>query len=183
MQGKFTETEYGPTASAATVDPTLFFAIRTDTLSSPPFVVNYGVMATGAVNNSPQKIWADITTNGESGVRVYVSSANAGLVSSSASYTISSVTGDLNSVGEGFGAQGVSVTQSSGGPLAITTGIYSQSGNTVGIVDTTIREIFNSPGPIDGGSGSFQLKAKPATTARSASDYTETLKLIVAGSF
>lgn len=183
MQGKFTETGYGPTASAATVNPTLSFAVRTDTLSTPPFIMDFGVMTTGSVNTGPQKIWADVSTNGENGARVYVSSTNGGLVSASSGYTIASTTGDLNSLGEGFGAQGFSVTQSSGGPMAITTGIYSQPANTVGIVDSTIREIFNSPGPVGNGSGSFQVKAKPATTARPAADYTEIIKLIVAGSF
>jgi hypothetical protein len=140
-------------------------------------------MSTGSVNIGPDKIWADISTNSANGCNVYVAGTNAGLVSASSSYTIASVTGDLNSLGEGFGAQGVSATQSSGGPFAITTGIYSQAGNTVGIVDTNVREIFNSPGPVIGASGSFQVKSKPATTARPATDYTEIFKLIAAGRF
>lgn len=183
MQGKFTETEFGPTATAATVSPTLSFAIRTDSTSTGPFAIGFGVMATGSVNTATDKIWADISTNGESGARVYVSGANAGLISSGASYTINSVTGDLAGLGEGFGAQGVSVTQSSGGPLVLTSPYNNLSGNNVGIVDTNIREIFNSAGPVNGGSGSFQMKSKPATTARPASDYSELLTVIAAGSF
>jgi len=183
MQGKFTETGYSPIVSAVTVNSTLSFGITTDNQSNPPFAVDFSVMATGSVNTASNKIWASLSTNGQSGGKIYVTGVNAGLVSSSAGYAISSVTGDLNSLGEGFGAQGVSATQTSGGPLAITTGIYSQAGNTVGIVDTNVREIFNSSGPITGGSGSFQLKSKPATTARPAADYTETLKVIASGNF
>lgn len=183
MQGKFTETGYGPTATQATVSPTLSFAVRTDSLPNAPFAVGFGVMATGSVNVVADKIWTDITTNAANGMKVYVAGSSAGLVSVSAAYTIASVTGDLNALGEGFGAQGFSVTQTSGGPLAITPGIYSQAGNTVGIVDSNVREIFTSPGPINLGSGSFQLKSKPATTAHPATDYAETLTLIAAGNF
>ncbi|MEI8343875.1 MAG: hypothetical protein WCF93_02930 [Candidatus Moraniibacteriota bacterium] len=182
MQGKFTETGYGPAASAATVNPTLSFGITTDTQSSPPFSMAFGTMNTGSVNIGPSKIWASFATNAANGGKVYVSSANGGLLSASSSYQINAATGDLSSLSEGFGAQGYSVTQTSGGPLSMVSP-YNQSGNNVGIVNSTIREIFSTTAPIVGGSGSFQLKARPNTTARPASDYAETLTMIAAGNF
>jgi hypothetical protein len=63
---------------------------------------------------------------------------------------------------EGFGAQGNSATQSSGGPLSISA-LYDTSLDNVGILDTTIREIFETNNPIIGGRGSFIVKAKSSS--------------------
>jgi hypothetical protein len=178
MQGKFSETGYGPTASAATVNPTLSFSVGTDdNPSTPPFIINFGNMVPGNVNVSPHYINVGLDTNGVSGGRVYVYSANAGLYSSVANYKINAMTGSLTSV-EGFGAQG-----RSGGTLTLDAP-YDQIGtDTVGIVNSTVREIFNTAGPITGGTGSFLLKSRPATTAPAATDYAELLTVIAAGSF
>jgi len=65
MQGKFTETNYGPVATAATVSPTLTFDIdvsATDTETDPPFSINFGDLVAGSVTDSPQKIWIDLST-------------------------------------------------------------------------------------------------------------------------
>jgi len=182
IQGKFTETGYGPTASASTVNPTLSFGITTDTQSSPPFSMAFGSMNTGSVNTGPSKIWVSLETNATNGGKVYVSGANGGLSSASSSYQINAVTGDLSSLSEGFGIQGFSVGETSGGPFALAS-IYNQAGNIVGIADQTLREIFYTNSPIIGGTGSVQLKVRPNTTARPASDYAETLTMVAAGNF
>ena len=182
MQGKFSETGYGPAASAATVSPTLSFGVNTDNQATPPFSIDFGNMVPTTVNTSPHNINVSLNTNGVNGGRVYVYGSNAGLFSAGANYKIAAVSGNLNSLSEGFGAQGVSATQTSGGPLTVAT-LYNQGGNTVGIADQTVRDIFDTTGPITGGSGSFVLKAKPASTAPAASDYTELLTVIASGSF
>jgi hypothetical protein len=185
MQGKFTETGYGPTASAATVSPQMTFDIdvsASDTETGPPFTTNFGNLIASTVTDSPEKIWVDFTTNGESGGRVYVYGSNAGLASTRAAYTISAVTGNLTSLSEGFGAQGSSATQSAGGPFAIATA-YSLSSNNVAITDTTIREIFTTTSPTTDGRGSFLLKAKSSAVTPAASDYTESLTVIASASF
>ncbi len=185
MQGKFTETGYGPTASASTVSPQLTFDIdvsASDTETGPPFTTNFGSLIATTVTDSPEKIWVDFTTNGESGGRVYVYGSNAGLSSTRAAYTISAVTGNLTSLSEGFGAQGSTATQSSGGPFAIATA-YSLSSNNVAITDTSIREIFTTSAPTTGGRGSFLLKAKSSAVTPAASDYTESLTVIASASF
>jgi hypothetical protein len=67
MQGKFTETGYGPTASAATINPTMTFDIdvsASDTETAPPFATNIGSLIAATVTDSPEKIWVDFTTNG-----------------------------------------------------------------------------------------------------------------------
>lgn len=185
IQGKFTETGYGPTASASTVSPQLTFDIdvsASDTETGPPFTTDIGSLIATTVTDSPEKIWVDFTTNGESGGRVYISGTNAGLQSSKTGYTISAVTGNLTALAEGFGAQGSSATQSAGGPFAIATA-YNLSSNNVAITDTTIREIFTTSNPTTNGRGSFLLKAKSSAVTPAANDYTESLTVIASASF
>lgn len=173
MQGRATETGYGPLASAATTNPTLSFGITSSN------TVNFGDLIPGSVNNSPQNVSVSFETNAANGGRVYVTGANGGLHSSAASYDISSTTGNLAALpGGGFGAQGVT-----GGTLALVSPYDNLSGDNVGIVDQNVREIFSAIAPIVGGTGIFTLKARPASTAPAASDYAETLTIVAAGSF
>ncbi|MDD5083958.1 MAG: hypothetical protein PHT88_03435 [Candidatus Moranbacteria bacterium] len=181
MQGDFTETGYGPIATASTINPTMTFDIdvsATDTDTSPPFTINLGDLIASTITDGPQKIWVDFSTNGELGGRVYVVAQNAGLQSVAASYKINAVTGNLSALPQGFGAQGSSVANG----LSIAT-LYDLSGDNVGVTDTNIREIFSSTSPTTGGRGSFLLKAKSAATTPSASDYAETLTVIASASF
>lgn len=185
IQGSFTETGYGPAASAATVNPQLTFDIDVsagDTETGPPFITNLGSLVAATVTDSPEKIWVDFTTNGESGGKVYVYGTYAGLTSTRAGYTISAVTGNLTSLSEGFGAQGSSATQSAGGPFAIASA-YNLSSNNVAITDTNIREIFTSSNPTTAGRGSFLLKAKSSAVTPAASDYSESLTVVASASF
>lgn len=90
---------------------------------------------------------------------------------------------DLSGVGEGFGLQGETVGQGSGGPLAKVSP-YNGSGENVGIVNTTIRELFSTTSsPITNGRGSFLMKTKASTTAPASGDYTDTLTLIASSTF
>lgn len=185
IHGDFTETGWGPTANAATVGSQLSFDIDvsvSDTETGPPFTMNLGSLPAGSVVGSSEKIWVDIDTNATAGARVYVASGNAGLASVAAAYTITAVSGDLTALNEGFGAQGLSATQTTGGPLTISSP-YNVSGNTVGITDTLIRNIFESGTPLTGGRGSFGLKAKSSTLTPAATDYTETLTIVAAAQF
>jgi hypothetical protein len=184
-RGNFTESGYGPTSSASTVDPQLSFDIdvaATDISTSPPFVIDFGSLLVSTVTDSPKKVWISLDTNGESGGKVYLSGQNAGLRSSSAAYTIGSSTANLAILAEGFGVQGSTSTQTSGGPLALTAP-YNGAAANVGVADSTIREIFNTPAPIVGGRGSFVLKAKTKPLTPSSGDYTETLTAIASASF
>ncbi|OIQ01782.1 MAG: hypothetical protein AUK58_04065 [Candidatus Moranbacteria bacterium CG2_30_41_165] len=175
-QGKFTETAYGPTASASTVSPQV-------TLSMNINAINFGSLNSGIVTSGPQNIVVNFATNGESGGNIYMSGQNGGLLSSSSSHQINSLTGDLTASAEGFGAQGVSVTQSSGGPLTITSPYDVLTGDNVGIVNASVREIFATTGPVSGGQGTFLLKAKASSVTPSAGDYSETLTVIASARF
>lgn len=179
-QGKFTETGYGPTASAATVSPQMTFDIDVSAsdVDNSVSTINLGNLYAGTVVDSPEKIWLDFITNGENGGRIYVYSSNAGLQSTVAGYTISAVTGNLTVLSEGFGAQESTSTNGLSADA-----LYDQSGNTVGIVDTSIREIFTASAPTTNGRGSFLLKAKSSSVTPAAGDYTETLTVIASASF
>lgn len=185
-RGKFTESAYGPASTGVTTDdPSLSFDIdvsATDTSTSPPYSVVFGSLPVSTVTDSPVRVWVSIDSNAESGAKVYVSGKNTGLTSASVGYTINSVTGDLSSLAEGYGVQGLSATQSSGGPLALVSP-YDGTGANVGIVDTLIREIFSASAPVTAGRGSFILKAKTKPLTPAAGDYTETLTAIASASF
>lgn len=185
MQGKFTETGHGPVATVATVSPQLTFDVdvsATDSDTNPPFTTIFSSLTAGTVFDSPDKIWVDFETNGESGGRVYIYGQNAGLLSSEKSTTIPSASGDLASLSSGFGAQGSTVTQGSGGPLGISSP-YNGSSHVVGIIDASIRDIFTTTAPIVAGRASLILKAKSNAVTPASADYTERITMIASGSF
>lgn len=185
FQGKFTETQYGPTASAATVAPSITFDIDVsaiDTETAPPYTTTFGNLLPATVTDGAEKIWIDIDTNANSGAMVYVKSANGGLKSTYTGVTIASATADLASAGTGFGLQGSTATQTSGGPLTISAP-YNGSAQNVGFVDAALREIFSSAAPITAGRGSFILKAKSAATTPAGADYQDVLTIVAAGSY
>jgi hypothetical protein len=185
MQGKFSESGYGPISTAATVTSALSFEIDvapTDIQTTPPYIINMGDLNPGTLVTSSDHVWVSLTTNTSNGGSVFVYGQNGGLRSVSAGYTISTVSGDLSSLQSGFGAQGVGATQTSGGPFTIDVG-YTGVGGVVGMTDALVRQIFLSNGPVSGGRGSFVVKAKSANDTPEAADYTETLTVIAAANY
>ena len=184
-RGKYTQSPYGPISTSATVNPSVTFEIdisATDQTTSPPYLVNFGSLLAATVNTSPVRVWISFDTNGEAGGNVYVAAHNGGLVSSVGSYTIPSSTGDLSSLSEGFGAQGASSTQASGGPFNVLSP-YNNSGGNVGILDSSYRVIFSSSSPLSSGRASYYLLAKPQVMTPAAADYSEILTMVEAISF
>ncbi len=184
-RGHYTESGYGPTSNATTADPQLTFDVdvaATDISTSPPYNITFGTLPVSTVTDSPTRVWVSLGTNGESGGKIYLSGQNTGLKSLGANYTISSTSTDLAVAAEGFGAQGVTATQSAGGPLVMVAP-YDGTAANVGITDTLIREIFSTTAPITSGRGSFILKAKTKPLTPSSGDYTEILTAIASASF
>lgn len=184
-QGKYTESDFGPTAMAATSEPKLTFDIDvspTDTQTEPPYVVSLGDLYPGNVITGSDKVWISVDTNGESGSGVYIYAKNGGLLSLAAGYTISAVNGDLNSLPAGFGVQAEVTGQSQGGPLMVDDG-YSGSGNIVGLTDVTVRQILRSDYPLTGGRASLVVKAKSDNDVPAAGDYSETLTVVASANF
>ena len=183
-RGVYQQGIYGPIANAATITPTLTFDLSTTSQSDPPFSVNIGNLTPGSVITSTDKITSTISTNATNGGLIYLYGTNNGLKSATANnYNISSVTNDLTSISEGYGARGTTVTQSSGGPMGLVSP-YNGAGQNVGIIDTSKRQLSDSSGaPVTGGQTTFELKAKASSTTPSANDYTDILTIIATGSF
>ncbi len=173
-QGKYTESGYGPTASATTANPHLSFSVSTNSLS-------LGTLLAGSVVDAPSTVDVTFDTNAASGGDIYINGKNTGLYSAVAVSTITSATGDLSALSRGFGAQ-VTATGATSGTL-IKVSPYNGASNNIGLTDTTIRRIITASGPIVGGTGSIIVKAKSASDDVAANDYTETITLLASASF
>lgn len=184
----YTQFFWSPTATASTTNSTLSFDIDiapTDQSTGPPYILDIGQLNPGSVTTATDKVWVSIDTNANTGGVIYVQGANTGLQSSSVSHTISALSTDLapGGVTEGYGVQNNSTTQTSGGPMR-SVSPYDGSGENVGILDTAKRTIYDSTGaPVTNGRVSFKIKAKAASTTPAANDYSDTITVLVAGSF
>lgn len=175
MQGAFTETQYGPTAQAATVGPQISFSVS-------PTTEALGNLTAATVITSPSNVTATLSTNAEGGGNIYISGQNGGLNSPKTGTTITSATADLSLASTGFGVQSASATQTSGGPLSAQSP-YNSSAQTVGLVDSTLRIIYQTLAPITNGQGSFSIKAKASSNTPAAADYAEVLTVVAAAIF
>lgn len=174
-QGFYTESPWGPTAQAATINPSFSFSIS-------PTTINIGTLNPSTVVTSPT-VTTTVSTNGTGGAIIYAYDSNTGLLSSTTSYTISAVSNDLSSAAEGYGLRGNSVSQTSGGPMEKISP-YNGAGNNVGLLDSNKRIIFDSSGqPVTSGNGVFELQAKASNTAKAATDYADTITIISSATF
>jgi len=188
-RGTFQQGRYSGIASAATVNPTFTFSLKTSSQTVPPFTVSMGTMNPGgAIITSPDSVTATISTNANSGGLVYLYDQNAGLKSTTAgNYKIGSVPGktDLSSLTEGYGAQGATagLGQDSGGPMEFDSP-YNGTSTTVGVLDTNERQFADSSSlPVSAGTAAFSLKARAKTTTPAAGDYNDIITVIATGSF
>ena len=183
MHGKFTATGFGPSASIATVDPAIVFSLATSSQPSPPFSISFGSLSPSTVVSSPQNVLVTLQTNGQLGANVYLLGQNGGLKSTTGSYTITSVSSDLSVASEGFGAQTVSSSQTSGGPLT-TVSPFAGSGNNIGAISSsTPTKIYTSVAPLTGGAASFVFKAKSGSSDPAANDYKEIVTVTASSNF
>lgn len=186
VHGDFTQTGFGPVGSAATVNPTLTFDIdvsAVDEETNPPFSVSLGSLTAATVTTAPNKVWVDVSTNGTAGALVYVYGSNNGLLSTSTSNSIVSTTADLTAVSEGYGARYNTVAESAGGPIQPVSP-YDGASDSVGVLDTTKRLIFDSSNlPVTSGRASFLIKAKASAITEAATDYTDTLTVIASAAY
>jgi len=186
LHKNFTETGYSAAGSGSTIGAILTFDLDVSTIdakTAPPYILDIGTLSPGSTVTAGQKIWVDLDTNSASGAQVYLKGLQGGLKSTSANnYLITSVTADLNSASEGFGAQVATVAQSTGGPLT-SVSPYSGASQNVGIIDSTYRTILDSAGAITAGRAAIYLKVKTANITPAAADYSETLTVIAAAKY
>jgi hypothetical protein len=176
LEGKFTNTEFGPVATASTVSNSVTFTVS-------PNTINVGSLLAGSVETSPN-ISLSYTTNSANGGGIYVSGANnpAGLYSAHQGFTIPAYTGNLTSQSQGFGLQDTNVTQTSGGPFAAVSP-FNGTGNSVGAESTEVQEILSSGASISNGTAYVNLQAKASSITPPSTDYQEILTFIAAASF
>jgi hypothetical protein len=123
-----------------------------------------------------------LASNAVYGATIYNAGQNGGLHSTSKSATIASATANLASATHGFGLQGVTATQTSGGPLFINSP-YNGASNNVGAESTSYVPIFSSTASLVGGSATMNMQAKAAITDPASNDYQETMTFVATASF
>lgn len=173
-QGKYTESAYGPVASATTVGAQLSFSLSTTTVAM-------GSLLPATVVSGNHTVDVTFATNAASGGDVYISGQNGGLKSTRTGTTIASSTGDLSALSHGFGAVLTAINATSGTFSKVTP--YDGTSNNVGVVDSTIRRIMTASGPVVGGTGSVTFKAKATATDPAAPDYTELSTMLASANF
>ena len=182
IQGRFSESAYSPTASLATSATSLSFGVTTTLTGTPPFTSDFSGLTPGSVFSSNADTLIALSTNALLGGTVYVKSANAGLTSAIASYTLNSATADLSVVALGYGIQVISTGQASGGPIT-SQSPYNGATDNVGGVTTSLQSIISTSAPVTTGTATIRTKAKTDFTVPSTADYTDLLTFIASMSF
>lgn len=182
FQGNFSGSSFGPTATAATVAPSLTFSLATTLTSSPPYPVNFTSLTPGSVVSGNADAVIGLTSNALGGGAVYIRGTNGGLLSSLAGTSISSGTADLAVATTGYGAQVASASQASGGPFTAASP-YNGASDNVGAITSALQSILTTNGAITTGNANVRLKAKASNVTPSAPDYGDVLTFIAAMSF
>jgi hypothetical protein len=189
LHGDFTQTEEGPEETTTTAVTSSSFDIDiagtggTTTETDPPFTVTFtganSLLAGAGTVTADNLIWMDAETNGSGGFAIVQKGENGGLYSTTHSVQIDSVTGDLDSLGEGFGLQSyhVDYNTTSIGDISVMTN-YSGSIANVGIVDTDWNKVYDANGPIIDGRMALYIKARAGTDKEGATDYNETITFV-----
>jgi hypothetical protein len=182
IQGNFSESAYGPTASAATVATSLSFSVTTTLTATPPFPIGFSGLASGTVFNGDADASLTISSNATSGGVVYIMSKNGGLNSTLAGSSIASASADLSAVAKGYGAQVIATGQGSGGPLTAQAP-FNGAANNVGALTTTLQNLLVSAAPITSGTATVRIKAKADVITPSSTDYGDTITFVAAMTF
>jgi hypothetical protein len=182
LQGSYSGSAFGPTASAATVAPTVSFSLATTLTGVPPFTVGFNGLTAGVVTNGNADGLISLSTNANNGGGVYVRDLSTGLYSALATTTIASSTADLSVASSGYGGRITATSQTSGGPFTAQAP-FNGAANNVGGLTTSLQPLVATAGPITGGSSTLRLIAKTAALTPSAPDYTDTITLVAAMSF
>lgn len=177
FQGKFTESGYGPMASAATVAPSITFSVTTSLAAVPPFSLAFSSLVPGSIVTPDGDAVLSLTTNALLGGSVYVYDQYAGLRSGAAAFTIAALSGDLGTTTSGYGAQVTAASQGSGGPFSAVAP-FNNPGDTVGALSSSIQPILTTPSPLTTGSATVRLKAKSSATTPTSTDYADRITFV-----
>ncbi len=193
----FTQSEFGPSATAATTIPSvvldLDIAPDTVTPTTPPYEIDFGVAPVGVVTTAPDYIVVRVTTNAVTGIVTSVSGLNGALESGANS--IPAYNGDLAVLGptaSGWGIRNDSATNAETYPLylgSVTVSAaptdFTDTGapEKVGGPSTTFETLFTSAlQPLHTGISAYNAKIRPGGLTP-AGVYSETITFIVVGDF
>ena len=179
-QGAYTTSAFGPaTTGVATSATTISFSLATTANATPPFGVNFTSLVPGSVFTADANALVGVSSNAQFGGGVYVQDTRNGLFSTTKSYTITSASADLTAAASGYGGQTASLSQASGGPLT-SVAPYNGATNNVGLLDTSLRQLLSTAGPVTTGSAQLIFKAKASALVPASTDYTDTTTFIAA---
>jgi hypothetical protein len=176
LEGSNTGSAYGPTATSATQAPSVTLSLSTSLTSTPPFSVTFSSLPAGNVTTGDATIISSVTTNAVNGGSLVVNDQNNGLLSTSKSFTLASATADLGVAASGYGAQASGATQSSGGPVSLSSP-YNLTSNSVGALATSKQSYAAWPGPVTAGGATLSLLAKSTTLTPAAADYSDVITI------
>ncbi|HEX6461747.1 MAG TPA: hypothetical protein VFZ58_00545 [Candidatus Saccharimonadales bacterium] len=164
----------------ASVPSTFSFALsgNTDAL---------GTLSTSSVTTSPTPRTATVDTNAKNGWAVWAKDASTGLISATASYTISSTTPGTNSTlvagTQGYN-MGITSTQGGGsGTLTVAAPFVGTAAGQGGGLDTSLRTLASSNGTASAAVLTLKNNVAISATTAAATDYTDTITIIGAGLF
>jgi len=162
---------------SATVSETVSCAASTSTTA-------FGTLTTSAVSTSTPDVTITMSCNYASGCTLKVqddgNATNPGLYSTTVAYLIGSAdaayadTATLAAGTEGYGIQGSTNANGSGGTLTIATR-YNQTGNAVGGFEITDQSISSSTEPIANRETVVKHKAAISGLTKAATDYSDIL--------
>lgn len=173
IQGKFSASGYGPSATTSTASTTLSYSLSPNSL-------NLGSLLSGSVVSS-STISFTYATNAANGGNIYMAGATTGLVSASSSnysINVSPPSGDLSVLSSGFGLQALTASA----PLTMQSP-YNGTSNVAGSIYTSFQPVFSASAPVTGGTATAKFIAKSSITTPSAIDYTDTITFVAAASF
>lgn len=194
--GNFTQSEWGPSATAATQNTsiTIDVDITNDYVagsSVPPYVLTMPPLVPEVVKTSTQYIVFRLSSNAMNGINLQIAGTNGALFNSLGN-TIPAVSADLDASASGYGIRNVTASNTQLyntyiGTLTVsaTPNDFTDTAptNKVGAPSTTFVKLFDSAGaPLHTGRSAFVVKAKP-NFQDVVGSHTETITYIPVGAF
>jgi hypothetical protein len=147
-----------------------------------------GVLGTAAVVTSPYRVTASVYTNGQNGFLSWIKSGNVGLHSNttgqnlpSVPYNSGSPTTLVANSTTGYGAFAVTGANS---PTIAHMYDTTDTGTAVGqVINTAFSLLASNPGTQSNTQFTIGVRAVPSASVPPASDYTDVLTVVAAGSF
>ncbi len=193
----FTQSEFGPSATASTTIPSLVLdldiAPNTSTPTAPPYSLDFGTAPAGVVTTASDYIVVRVTTNAVTGIVTSARGLNGALESGPNS--IPAYSGDLAALGpsvSGWGIRNDASTNAETYPtylgsvtVSSTPTDFTDTGapDKVGGPTTSFEELFTSNlQPLHTGISAYFAKIRPSGLTP-AGLYNETITFIVVGDF